>query len=163
MQKINFFVVTLLFSCFIVQAQNINQEVIASQGSYDISDIMILEWTLGEPFVETLNDKSMIYTQGFHQPTFNNRKNISVETAFSSVVFPNPTKNSFEILLSNFSEDSFYIQMYDLHGRLFKNQISEVKTSRIKVNVTNLPSGIYLLKIIGNRGTYQKTHKIIKH
>ena len=163
MQKRNSFLIALLLPCFIVQSQTINQEVIASQGSFDVGNSMTLEWTLGELSVETLNDKSMLYTQGFHQPVLKSLVNISDESFISSLVYPNPTKNSVEILLSNYDEDIFYIKMSDIHGRLIKQQTSHLKTSSLKVDVSKLPSGIYLLQILGDKGTYQKTHRIIKH
>ena len=162
MLKNKLFIVALLLACFIVQSQNINQEVIASQGSYDVGHAMTLEWTLGEAFVETLNDKSMLYTQGFHQPTLPILKSISDKTLVSSLVFPNPTKNKIEILVSNYDEDIFYIQMYDLQGRLIKERTSDLQTSSLKVDISNLHSGIYLLQVIGDKGSYQKTHRIIK-
>ena len=100
MQRRNSFLIALLLPCFIVQSQNINQEVIASQGNYHVGNNMTLEWTLGELSVETLNNKSILYTQGFHQPTLLNLKSILDKTSISSLIYPNPTKNSIDILLS---------------------------------------------------------------
>ena len=119
MQKRNSFLIALLLPCFIVQSQTINQEVIASQGSFDVGNSMTLEWTLGELSVETLNDKSMLYTQGFHQPVLKSLVNISDESFISSLVYPNPTKNSVEILLSNYDEDIFYIKISQIFPATF--------------------------------------------
>ena len=163
MQKRFTFFIALLLPCFIVQSQNINQEVIATQGNYDVGNSMTLEWTLGESFVETLNDKSIIYTQGFHQPLLKSLTNITDESFISSLVYPNPTKNSLQIILSNYDDDIFYIKMSDIHGRLIEEQTSHLKTSSLKVDVSNLPSGIYLLQILADDGNYQKTHRILKN
>lgn len=56
-------------------------------------------------------------------------------------IFPNPTKN-----ILNFSENLKEITIYDLSGKLI------LKGKGDQINVSNLPSGTYLLKGITNSG-----------
>ncbi|MEZ4909017.1 MAG: DUF2271 domain-containing protein [Saprospiraceae bacterium] len=66
-------------------------------------------------------------------------------------VFPNPTKSNIYISTKN---DIVSIRLFSMNGKLLK----ETKTNNI--NLTDLNSGIYLLKITTNEGEFVK--KVIK-
>ncbi|PSG91753.1 LamG-like jellyroll fold domain-containing protein [Aurantibacter aestuarii] len=72
-----------------------------------------------------------------------------------SNIYPNPTKNTVHINLKNSSQAE--IDIYDLNGRLIKNQ--SVLNNDI-IDLSSVANGIYLFKITSNEGVVTK--RIIK-
>jgi M6 family metalloprotease-like protein len=88
---------------------------------------------------------------------------ISENTVSKFVIYPNPTTGELRIGMSDIRCLISDILIYDVFGRIRKieNQKSEIGKSEIKINISHLPSGIYLLAIKTSSNTYYE--KIIKH
>lgn len=82
--------------------------------------------------------------------------NVALESKFST--YPNPAKNIINI--SNSTEATISaIEMTDLNGRVVKNvKLSDV--SEAQVNVADLSVGVYMMKIVSDKGILTK--KVIK-
>ncbi|EDP69903.1 hypothetical protein FBALC1_10237 [Flavobacteriales bacterium ALC-1] len=76
-------------------------------------------------------------------------------------VYPNPTKNQFNISFGNFNTSlaSFKIAIYDLHGKIVKNVNRNTDTIQ-KINTSDLSTGIYVLKVSIGNGE-QSIHKLV--
>ena len=77
------------------------------------------------------------------------------------VVFPNPIKNN----LLNINSVDFYkqetpIEIYDLTGKLLFSKIHKSETNQLNIDVSKIPNGMYLLKIVIADETFN--YKIIK-
>jgi hypothetical protein len=73
-------------------------------------------------------------------------------------VYPNPASQSLTIMLKGFPDKLNDIEITDMRGiRMFTDRISEKK---IVVNVSNYPSGVYILKVRSQQSTWSK--KFIK-
>ncbi len=74
-------------------------------------------------------------------------------------IYPNPTEGVLKICISGLKEtDKCLLEVYTLQGAQILTEI--VKTDNIDINISDQPTGIYLLKItINNNST---TWKIIK-
>jgi hypothetical protein len=72
-------------------------------------------------------------------------------------IYPNPSKD----IITISSDDHAYtaIQLSDINGRLISSTEFE-STNQKSIDISNLTNGIYLMKIISNKGTF--TQKIIK-
>jgi len=91
-------------------------------------------------------------------PFLINENTLSIDNSLVSsiAVYPNPVQNF--ITISNVSDALINrIEITDLNGRLVK---SEFSPSDSKINVTDLQTGMYLMKIISDKGFVVK--KIIK-
>ena len=66
-------------------------------------------------------------------------------------IYPNPVKDALNVSVSGVVNDSA-VQVYDITGR----QVLAVKLSGNALNVSNLPSGIYILKMEGKSGKFIK-------
>jgi len=90
--------------------------------------------------------------EGIDENTNTSTKTIANQTAFS--VFPNPAKTEIEILT-----DLTIIahKIYNLNGALI-SQSNEFTTN--KINISNLPKGIYLLQIFDKNNNFY-TQKLI--
>lgn len=73
-------------------------------------------------------------------------------------VYPNPA-NQFVVLYNYSSDNTRTAALYDLNGRMMKQQLLSQSASRI--NVGNLPPGLYILKVTDATKTIIRTEKII--
>ena len=72
-------------------------------------------------------------------------------------IYPNPTSDQFTIQFNNQSDEFFNVNLYNQNGELILQKQNLKNT--IKIDVQDLPKGIYLYQIIGE--TNQKTGKVI--
>ncbi len=150
-------------SCF---SQEKNQSVIASAGEVSKSSTIVLEWTVGEPFIETVSSASSLYTQGFHQPVLEVHKlgagkDVAVgKNTFR--VFPNPTTAIINVQLDKTSEKPLLVSLMDGSGKVLLNNKFPVNSTALKINVQRLSQGAYILRITDNAGSLQGNYKIIK-
>lgn len=63
-------------------------------------------------------------------------------------VFPNPATNSVQIVLKDIENKT--VQMYDASGRLIACPIFTATEDMVILNLENIDSGLYTLKVIGN-------------
>jgi hypothetical protein len=95
-----------------------------------------------------------------------NSTSLEENTAYHKLtVYPNPVTDELNIKFrfpQFLSDSNAELQLYDLNGRLIVSQTCELDTKEEQqLNLSDLPSGIYILKLISNDVTL--TEKIIKH
>lgn len=73
-------------------------------------------------------------------------------------VYPNPTKGELNVAIHNYS-GKLTIQVFDLNGRKVHNQEVNDFNAERAINLSNLQTGMYLLKVNGENLNY--TQKII--
>ena len=105
-------------------SQQLSPSVIASNGGINRAAGISLEWTLGEPTIESLSTADRLYTQGFHQPVLLVRKlqpgpaavvnsnavaEVNPIAGYKVTIAPNPVKS---ILLVNIASlNNVHIQL----------------------------------------------------
>ncbi|MFZ4106249.1 T9SS type A sorting domain-containing protein [Flavobacterium sp.] len=72
-------------------------------------------------------------------------------------VFPNPTKDIINV--SNKLASISSIEISDLNGRVV-NKVNSIDAENVQINISDLSSGIYMMKIVSDKGTITK--KVIK-
>ncbi len=77
-------------------------------------------------------------------------------TAAATIIYPNPAKSSFKVAIKEAGKST--IELYTIDGKLLR-QLPVTNGSNI--DISTLQQGIYLVKIITEKGTYNK--KIIKY
>lgn len=146
-------------------SQNLSQAIVSTQGSFDKTESMTLEWTLGETYVETVSQHNTIFTQGFHQTFLNKSLNIhpTLANPFEIVVFPNPTNSLVNILINADYVGALNINVYDVKGLHVKEMKTLLFDSKITLNIADLPSGVYIIQFSNVDGIIANTKKIIKN
>jgi hypothetical protein len=154
------FLIVLVFPLS-VAAQKITPQVIASSGgSYETSTVQ-LSWTLGELATESFTSGSTMLTQGFQQPE------ITVETGYSDPeiqlsvnVYPVPAKS---YLTVEFNEvwQGMMVNLYNLQG--IKILSTPVINQKMEINLHELPSAGYILKVITAENKMIKSYTVIKN
>ncbi len=156
-------VILLIILAFplVIAAQTVMPQIIASSGSSYETPSAQLDWTLGELITETYTAGSIILTQGFHQPE------ISVETGYSDPdiqlsvnVFPVPSSSYITVEFNEIWQ-GMTIELFNLQG--IRISSTPVINQRVEINLLDLPSAGYILKVITNENKMIKSYTIIKN
>ena len=75
-------------------------------------------------------------------------------------VYPNPTNGTINLRVNQFT-GKINIEMVDINGRTVFNQTDDNFNIEKTININNLQSGVYILKLSGNNLNY--TQKVIKN
>lgn len=75
-------------------------------------------------------------------------------------IFPNPVKSNINITLKNSSYHNLKIFIYDIQGKLFK--VKNLKSNNSLIDISDLNSGIYILKITDNQNVLKIDRLIIE-
>lgn len=123
----------------------------------------------GEIYYITLNDNTLItdenqielsLSKGINQLSISTNKGcqgIYEKTILFNtepVVYPNPIINTLFIEVGDFNESSVPIEIYDLAGKLIFSKSYNIRTSTLEVDLSNLTSGFYVLKLRTEEKTY---------
>lgn len=166
MRKILFFLLGIICIHTTVQGQQLSPSVIAAGGGTDKAAGISLEWTLGEPFTESLPVSDRLYTQGFHQPLLQVTKMpvtiIRPVTNYKITVAPNPVQSYLTATINAPNTDKVILSLIDFAGRVIPVKSASGKFSTVKVDMTGMIAGIYMLEIRKASGELIQTFKIIK-
>lgn len=105
----------------------------------------------GDYYFSMIDDITIGTTATLSSNTIVNTENYPI------TVYPNPTKNQLNIETITLTNP--LLEVFDANGRILKSQILNKNSSTI--NIENLESGIYILKIKSTEGTYNQ--QIIKN
>jgi len=165
MRKTIFIIMAMIISLS-GYSQKLSPSIIPSQGGFDKSEGFILEWTLGENFVETVSLQNQIYTQGFLQPL---RKNIIEKKQVQKPVFPyditiypNPVNSLLNVFVQADTNPMLRIRMFDITGKSVRPITTYLNSNHITFDVSYLPTGIYIMKITDPAGPTIETFRIVK-
>jgi len=150
----------IFFSSSFIFAQSIQNALISSGGASVISGGIRMEYSIGEPIIETVSSGSNTLTQGFHQTTLSL---VAIEncTLFSEVsIYPNPSSSYIHVDIPA-EYDMLYIRLFDALGKLVA-EYQDV-SGAITITVEQLPIGIYYLQLINSKDTKFKTYKVVKN
>ena len=176
-------IIAIVILCFgaASQAQTISNKVIASGGKTKTAGNIMLEYTVGEPFVKTLSSANNKITQGFHQPTITvtrlmNGEEIPEATAdveertttgqsqnfesFKVEVFPNPATEYVKVRLEESSPSECYLFLSDASGKLINTmRLTETETT---LDFTRIATGNYILVVKTADGTVNESFRVAK-
>lgn len=151
------FVIGFTFAFLLLQLNNSwSQELICSAGDVFSNSSVQMEWSLGEPAIDTYSGETLLLTQGFHQP---DTKMIRDENITISV-HPNPFDMFLVIEIQELESENMYCLMIDVSGKIVRivhnlKEYNEIVTSEMS-------DGIYLLRLFDSKSHLMKTVKIIK-
>ncbi len=138
------------------------QQVVASSGNSGSAAGYTVDWTLGEPVIETISGSGNILTQGMHQTKL-------LVTAISEMefpglevkVYPNPTGRFLKIEVLQTGNEQFFYEISDITGR--KSVLKEMHSNTEDIDMGNFVSGIYFLNVLSQNYKNVKVFKILKN
>jgi hypothetical protein len=149
----------LLAAVFTACLYNYNancQTVVNTTGSTIITNEYIFEYSVGEISITTLSGPSVYQTQGLLQPS------VKIIDPACQIIndtlnyFPNPTQSMLSVV-TRFDWITGY-QIYTTDGKLVRN----APFVNNQVDMTNLPAGIYFIKILPGCNNKFRILKAIK-
>lgn len=153
-----FVLIVLLFAVTATYAQ----QVVASSGNSGSTAGYTVDWTLGEPVIETISSPGNILTQGLHQTKL-------LVTAISEMefpglevkVYPNPTGRFLTIEVIQTGDELIFYEISDITGR--KTVLKQLYSNTEEIDMGSYVSGIYFLNVLTRNREYVKVFKIIKN
>lgn len=83
-----------------------------------------------------------------------------ISTKKNILIYPNPAKTNINITLSNKNVESTFLYIYDILGKLRKTQ--HLVTNNSTIDISNLNSGTYIIKISDNNQLLKMDRLIIE-
>jgi lysyl endopeptidase len=134
---------------------------------WDVYGKFHLSWNLGADDEEKLapwldpSNSNVTFIDGYYYPlSASNNKLIGASLA----IFPNPASDKsiyFSLNLPS-DNDQIIVQFYDALGRIVKQITIANKINRYPVNISDLESGAYFVKVISDKTTELKKIQIIR-
>ena len=142
------------------KAQSLSPEVISTAGGKMQTSTISLDWTLGETAVSRWNTPGGFTTEGFHQPILE----VSLLPEYNSPkvsIAPNPVQSTLNVLVKDVNQKPLFAQLVDVQGRVLVQQ-TNLTPGNTEINLSNLPSGTYFLKVSQQNGKPVEAFKVIK-
>jgi hypothetical protein len=135
---------TILYSVAVQCSLTGGEGVYWARGLYTlIDDDVIFDDNCGFDQVE--------YVQNNANELFNQKKELGNkdETEEEYRLYPNPTKDYLTLEYLNDSETSKALRIFDIYGKMLKEQQLSLSDNHITINVSNYPKGVYFVQIQG--------------
>lgn len=150
-----------LFLLLFTAAATHAQQVIATSGSSNSIPGYTVDWTLGEPVIETFTGSAFILTQGFHQSKL-------LVTSFQALnipgldirVFPIPVSDKLMIEVRQSGYELFSYELTDISGR--KMVDGKLYFVTAEIDMSRYAPGIWLLRVFSHDIGIARTYRIIK-
>ncbi len=153
-----------VFVLFIItltsHAQFIERQVIGNAGTTDNTSGIYMDWNIGESIVSTEIGNTFIFTQGFEQPGYDKRFNVSNDNIPHVVLYPNPFSEGFTIMIAAPFDGKKAFSVIDMAGHVVYYKKMEYKAEYF-IDLHNIKKGMYIFLIYDNARLYFK-NKLIK-
>ena len=129
--------------------QKVERSVIASSGEQSTNSWVIVEWTLGEPVVETVMNDEVILTQGFQQGTWYS-DTTSIKTYlenFAVKTYPNPATDYLYVQIDTDKPFFGEVALYDINGKPVMKKTLDPNSKKEKIELGYLAKTQYLLVV----------------
>ncbi|MFK7950895.1 MAG: T9SS type A sorting domain-containing protein [Saprospiraceae bacterium] len=140
-------------------SQSLSHDVIGSAGNEFVSNDVQLSWTLGEIVTTTLSTPNETLTQGFQQTELFAVSTRDVKNNYEISAYPNPFRDVIYIQKDN--NEPLNFACIDLLGRTLHQEVLTEDTQMI--DLSTLPSAIYLFRVTDDNGNLIKLIKIQKN
>lgn len=138
------------------------QVAVPAAGSNALGSGGTVSYSVGQVVYQTYAGTNASIAEGVQQPY-----EISVVTAIENVsnisllitAYPNPTTEYLTLSISEFKLSGLSFQLYDVNGKLLKNE--NISDSKTRIAMSNLVPATYFLNVTRNDEMI-KTFKIIK-
>ncbi len=161
MRILKFFTILFLF-CFSSKAQELHREMISSQGaSIQLESGIYVTQTIGQQSLtgNIFGERKII--QGFQQPYWTSLISSSELPELITInYYPNPVIKNLNFDYTNYNDGVVNVMIFDFAGRIIINQSLNINSGKSIMDLSNLPSGTYLIYLRNNKINYYT--KIIK-
>ena len=150
----------LVFFLLFVSQSGAQQQVVGSSGGDIKSEDGWVNWTLGEPVVNTIKGDVNLLTQGFHQSQIiiTEIKN-NFPVSYNINIYPNPVETTLIIQIENSNISNTSYNLINTSGKVVKSGC--ITTTYITVSVRDIAPSVYFMEIF-EKNKCVRTFKIVK-
>ena len=148
----------LLFSK-ITNAQNIERQVVSSNGKTIANNDVIFQQTIGQVAVKTLTTPNNVITQGFQQSEINIVRTEDFKPEFEFSFFPNPSSDFIQYKVGKGILENTQISLFSTTAQLLFSV--PMQNTGGNIDVSALPDGSYILTLSQKNKTL-KSFQVIK-
>ena len=143
------FLLIIVITSNTISGQSLERWAISPAGHSRISPTLHLDGTAGEPVIGFAENSTYILSIGFQQGTKGSTGINDPVAKYNLRVYPVPASENLAIAIDIHDPTEVSIAMYDMLGqRIFKSREENISRDfRKEVNISNLPSGTYMLFI----------------
>ncbi|MFO7575808.1 MAG: T9SS type A sorting domain-containing protein [Bacteroidales bacterium] len=137
-------------------------DVISSAGGYNVATGISISWTLGETIIPnfTSPDGTISLAHGFQQKLIITKVEELIENPVSIKVYPNPASEFVKIEFEQPVDSDIRMFILDFRGKVVETDIIGPGTYFFEVNLQNLSSGIYFLRL--QKGKFVNVYRVVK-
>lgn len=166
MKRKAFFLLAYICTAILAPAQQLRPAVISAGGDLSKGGGISLEWTLGEPVTESFSGADKWYTQGFHQPLLVAKGFPSAAdpeiTGYTLTIAPNPVQSFLNLTIKAPGNEKLFFLMTDISGRRLPLQAVSTGSQTLRLDLSELISGFYLLEARSSSGRLVYSYKLVK-
>ncbi len=153
---------TLFIFVVLMSFSSIAQQATVSSGGNATGIGGSVSYSVGQVAYTTQTGSTGSITQGVQQAfeIYTLGVNDFPEIKLSMSVYPNPTISTITLKVEDLSLNDLNMELFDIHGK--KIQTEKIQNTNTIIELENLPSSIYILKVESGNKTI-KTFKIIKN
>ena len=168
-------IVMLLLFCLLVSAharsQANHQSVIAPYAGSAVAGNISLDWTLGEPVVESVYTDDRLYTQGFHQPML---KVVEIKPHINSVLsprsggmeitaVPNPVSSALILMMQDMPQKEIEVVLSNSTGQMMFTKTLNTESGKAELDLIELTPGLFFLNLYSKDHEFIKVFRIVKN
>lgn len=147
---------SLLLSFSSLYSQDLHHQMLSSQGdSKQLSSGMYVSQTIGQQSVignYTRDGKT--YGQGYQQSVWSKYIQSTLNNPITTVVYPNPFVSTVNFQFSQPIKERIKMELFDVRGRLIFQTEQMPTDNLLTVELPNLASSNYLVKLTASNYTY---------
>jgi hypothetical protein len=132
-----------------IGSRNANNNLSYTYNDYDLQNAEMVYYRIKSVDVNGSTKQSKIVAVKLH-----NKSGV--------LVYPNPTNNVLNVRLLNAFTNNSSFQVIDITGKVLLQTNVKVGQSTLELNVANLASGKYFLKIVSNNSVYTESFMVTK-
>ncbi|MCX8148499.1 T9SS-dependent choice-of-anchor J family protein [Thermaurantimonas aggregans] len=118
----------------------------------NFNNLRVVAW------IQDMNNKTVWQSTIAQQNLFVGLSEQSENNVLSRL-YPNPAKDVVRIEVTSISDSETYVEVISINGqKLFEKTFNSIENELIELNVSNLPEGLYLVRI--KRDEQLQTHKL---
>ncbi|MBB5436581.1 hypothetical protein HDC92_000245 [Pedobacter sp. AK017] len=128
------------------QQPQLQRSVISSAGGFAQINSSIVQYTIGEPLVSSLESPPILLSQGFQQPEIaGNETEPEINFVNSFIVYPNPASGSTNVEFDLLKDGKVNMQLVNNAGQTVRNFSVNLLAGKVKypLLISGLSSGLY--------------------
>lgn len=138
------------------KAQELHHQMLSAQGtSKELSNGIYVSQTVGQQSViGNYTKDGKTYGQGFQQSVWSRYIGSNSINSITTVTYPNPFISTINFQFSQAIKEPISVSVFDIRGRLICNQEKQASGNTLTIDLPNLASSNYLVRLSSPNYTY---------